>query len=382
MTSTSTIRADQPRLEGRTVRDVVEYQHELVNEVWCRKILRQVLQSLELQYASGMPHRAITPDTIVLQENGEPMLLPSERKAAQQGIPADMHALACVIHYAITLELAPAGPLRGRGLTGYSDSLTGAIDKCLAPDPARRPQTIDELRNLLGIVSLGPPVAVAAPRDEPPPGAERAPAAVLPPEPAPAPRRSAPLGKLQRWMLIGLAALVLLAAVMALMALLRGTASRDAVVLTLPPQGTAPATNEQAMPPPAPRPAAEAPAPSPQPALEAAAPTALPPAPAPSTAPAPSAAPAPARAATPPSARPARAATEPASTSYKLVIKPWANVYVDGVERGVSPPLKRLSLPAGQHTVRLVNPSFPDRVIRVDAGKSQYGTIVFNFAPR
>lgn len=374
MTSTSTIRTQEPHLEGRTVRDVVEYRHELVNEVWCRKILRQVLQSLELQYAAGMPHRAITPDTIVIQENGEPMLLPSERKAADQGIPADLHALARVIHYAITLELAPEGPLRGRSLAGYSDSLTGAIDKCLAADPSRRPQTIDELRNLLGIVSLGPPVAVAPPRAEPPRGAEAAPAAV--PTPTPTPRRSAPLGKLQRWMLIGLAALVLLAAAIALMALLRGTASRDAVVLTLPPQGAAPATNEQPVPPPAPAPAAEAAAPPPQPAPEAAAPAALPPAPAPSAS-----AQAPARPAAPP-AHATRAAAAPASTSYKLVIKPWANVYVDGVERGVSPPLKRLSLPAGQHTVRLVNPSFPDRVIRVDAGKSQYGTIVFNFAPR
>ena len=47
-----------------------------VNEVWCRKIFRQLLQSLELQYAMHMPHRAITPDTIVFHENGEPLLMP------------------------------------------------------------------------------------------------------------------------------------------------------------------------------------------------------------------------------------------------------------------------------------------------------------------
>jgi hypothetical protein len=365
MTSTSTIRTEQQDFTGRTVRDVVEYRHELVNEVWCRKIFRQVLQSLESQYAAQMPHRAITPDTIVIQENGEPMLLPSDRQAAEQGIPADLHALACVIHYAITLELTPQGPLRGRVREGYSDSLLGAVDRCLAPDPRERPHSIDELRRLLGIVSMGPPVSLA-PRPV-------APAPTLVP---PTVRGAGgQLGKFQRWLLIGLAALVLLAAVMALLALLRGTASRDAVVLTLPPQHTAQGLDPNETLVNAPRPAAlppvaRDPVPEPAPASPASSGTVD----------------APARAPLRPAARPAprspapRAAPASTQTTYKLMVKPWGTVYVDGQERGVSPPLKRLALPAGQHTVRLVNPSFPDRVIKVDAGRSQYGRIAHDFS--
>jgi serine/threonine protein kinase len=78
MTSTLTIGPEQQRLEGRTVRDIVEHDPAQVNEVWCRKIFRQILQSLELQYAMHMPHRAITPDTVVFHDNGEPLLLPSD----------------------------------------------------------------------------------------------------------------------------------------------------------------------------------------------------------------------------------------------------------------------------------------------------------------
>jgi hypothetical protein len=66
--------------------------------------------------------------------------------------------------------------------------------------------------------------------------------------------------------------------------------------------------------------------------------------------------------------------------NVKLLIKPWGTVYVDGVERGVSPPLKRLALPAGRHTVRVVNPNFRDRVIRIDASKAGANRINVDFA--
>jgi hypothetical protein len=68
------------------------------------------------------------------------------------------------------------------------------------------------------------------------------------------------------------------------------------------------------------------------------------------------------------------------SASVKLLIKPWGTVYVDGVERGVSPPLKRLALPPGRHTVRVVNPNYRDRVIRIDAGKSSANRLDVDFS--
>lgn len=74
---------------------------------------------------------------------------------------------------------------------------------------------------------------------------------------------------------------------------------------------------------------------------------------------------------TTPDAVPAKAAETPpqatvAATSppvetpvegvVKLDIKPWGTVVVDGVTRGVSPPIKQLQLPVGSHTVEIANP--------------------------
>jgi hypothetical protein len=77
-------------------------------------------------------------------------------------------------------------------------------------------------------------------------------------------------------------------------------------------------------------------------------------------------------------ARPAPPAT--GKTEYKVMIKPWGTLYVDGQDRGVSPPVKRLVLPAGRHTVRIVNPAYPDRVLRVDAGRTPSGRIAHDFS--
>ena len=90
---------------------------------------------------------------------------------------------------------------------------------------------------------------------------------------------------------------------------------------------------------------------------------------------------APERKPSPPPAEPKAAAPVVETVSYKLAIKPWGTVYVDGRERGVSPPMKRLALPAGKHKIRIVNPSFPDYSINLDSGKNKSGTIEHDFAP-
>ncbi|MEO7497432.1 MAG: PEGA domain-containing protein, partial [Massilia sp.] len=66
--------------------------------------------------------------------------------------------------------------------------------------------------------------------------------------------------------------------------------------------------------------------------------------------------------------------------SYKLLIKPWGTVYVDGKERGVSPPLKKLTLAPGKHKIRVVNPSFPEYVTNVELEKNKSGTIEHDFS--
>ena len=428
MTSQPTTGSEQQRLEGRTVRDIVEYDPAQVSEVWCRKIFRQILQSLELQYAMNMPHRAITPDTVVFHDNGEPLLLSSgiEVPESEQNEAADLTALARVVHFAVTSELAPAGPLHGRALVGYSESLLSAVDRCMAADPAERPRSIDELRHILGIVSLGPATPASAvvpstmasavarssarpasgpatePANEPATGpasaaaSQAGPAAVAADavpsflREAPAAKPTAGLSPWQRRALAAGGAAALLAVALALFAELRDSGSYDHIVLSLPQSG------EQARQDAAPAPGPAAPAPS-------AAPSAAPPAaqdqpqagtddaaqaaadrggPAARTA----------RGANPPAAGEAGApvlppaapgAALPGSATYRLQIQPWGVVYVDGADRGVSPPIKRLVLPPGKHTIRIANPNFRERVLEVDTkdGNAQISAD-FNDEPR
>jgi hypothetical protein len=460
MATTLSIGPEQQRLEGRTVRDIVEHDPAQVNEVWCRKIFRQLLQSLELQYAMRMPHRAITPDTVVFHDNGEPLLLPTAVDEAEPDEAADLTALARLVHFAITRELAPGGPLHGRQLEGYSDSLVTAVDRCMYGDPAERPRSIDELRHILGIVSLGPATPAAAPAAAPAPASLAMPAvmpadapaavtrpvtvpldapfaapgsdvkiisAAAPAAPAasaalaapassaafassaadplpsfmhsPGPRtRAGGLSRWQRWAIAGGGGAVLLAVALALFAELRDSGSYDHIVLTLPQSGahsdahSDEQSHEQAR-----SDAASVPAPLAQAEPEAA--DAGLPAPAqdgdaiaamaaqreaaqqqPQSAPA-LAARAPALAAAPANRT---AAPGPAtSATYKLQIQPWGVVYVDGVDRGVSPPVKRLVLTPGRHTIRIANPNFHDRVLEVDtsAGSGQIA-VDFSDEPR
>lgn len=370
MTSPSTIRS--PTL-ARTVRQVVSQQPEQVNEVWCRRIFRNILQALERHHALRQPHAPISPDTIGFDAHGDPVLLPADGATAEPGEAADVQALGAVVHYAITWEPQPLTLLRTQALDGFSESLVGAVNKCIAPDPAERPQSIAELRNLLGIVALGAVLPHATPEPIFAPVETTRTASIFGPD------------KWQRWMLICLAAVVLLAAASALWMLLRDADGGDNVALTLP---EAVPASHSASPNAAPAhvlPAPSAPvapaSPATTPAVPDHATTVLRPAPATrSTEPDPAAS-SPARSGAP-SAAPARDAQQAPSVTYKLMVKPWGTVYVDGAERGISPPLKHLRLAPGQHTVRVVNPNYRDRVLRIDAQNSRNGRIDVDFGQR
>ena len=342
---------------GRTVREIIEHHPAQVNEVWCRKILRQLLQSLEAQYANGAPHRLIMPDTIMVQASGDAILLPDPDANAdfQPEVGADLRALAAVIHFAITHEMPAAGPLMGRGLEGYSDSLLGAVDRCMSPNKTQRPQTVAELRDLLGMVSLGllkpsATVAVAAPGARP---------AVATPPAAPAVvktvKREAPASG-KKWLWIGLAAVLLGAALY----IVRQHGAEELVGAPV----KAPKAYVPAPVPAAPAPAAVAPAAEPAPA----APELVP-------------APAPLNTSTtvPAAAANAVPAAPGGTASYRLMVKPWGNIYVDGKRLGVSPPLKRLALPAGPHTVMLENPGYPDRIVQLNSTRGASGQIAHDF---
>ena len=366
-----------PTIEGRSVREIVEHNHEVISEPWCRRIFRQLLQSLEVQYGMHMPHRRISPDTIMILDAGDPMLLPDgDEPAADERIVDDLRDLAAVIHYAITLELIPEGPLRGRALPGYSDSFLAAIDRCMSADSEQRPRSIEDLRNLLGIVVLGPPAALTLPGDEPPspvritevPRKERAATSSA------TPQRS------QRWLILSAAGLLLVGALIALALLLHQTDSSDALALSVPEQ---PEPTSAPMAPPStaepletlPQASPAGPAALSGPVLDEAAANVPSPTPGAAT-PQENAAPPTAVQLAPKGTAPGAAV---AGTTYKLVIQPWGAVVVDGIERGASPPLKHLTLPPGEHTIRIVNPSFPEHTVTVQSVKGGKGVIELDF---
>lgn len=493
MTSPSTA-IYTPFADGRTVHDIVEHSPALVNETWCRNLLRHVLDSLEQQYASGAPHRHISPDTLVMLNNGDALLLPAAEDAGTQAsdsettLAGDLHALAQVVHYAITAELPPNGPVGPRLYDDYSDELTQGIDRCLGPNLRLRPRTIPEMRSLLGLdgaapahADTGTAAAIAAPAsdgrlpelgapaaDDAHPAAQEplaahgngiggdgmashagnaAPDASIPGKhevaaapaapaaagfapadkvapihadagllrksaagPAPgtfpsstnpeaaapataglghAPREGGRHRRIQRWAMVAGAAVVLLAAGGALISFLQQSDSGDVPALSLPPAEDAangPASGNTvagAAPVAADAPPVDGDAPAagtdaPGNAVQgtagsasgilaggAAGDAAVPATPVPGTAPVPTA------------TRGADAVVN--GTTYKLRIKPWGTVYVNGIDRGVSPPVKRLTLGPGKHTIRIVNPNFPEHVRTLNAGAQEGGTIEHDF---
>ena len=56
----------------------------------------------------------------------------------------------------------------------------------------------------------------------------------------------------------------------------------------------------------------------------------------------------------------------PAKATVLLLIAPWGEVYVDGQKRGISPPLKSLSLTPGMHTMEIRNSNFPVHLEKID----------------
>jgi class 3 adenylate cyclase len=70
------------------------------------------------------------------------------------------------------------------------------------------------------------------------------------------------------------------------------------------------------------------------------------------------------------------AAEKPAASRgngrLELAVAPWGEVLVDGKNRGISPPLRVLEVPAGTHTVEIRNSTFPPHVasIEVKAGEA------------
>nr|MBP6466347.1 PEGA domain-containing protein [Rubrivivax sp.] len=84
----------------------------------------------------------------------------------------------------------------------------------------------------------------------------------------------------------------------------------------------------------------------------------------------------------PPAADSTVAAAAPLATgALQLAISPWGEVEVDGTPAGTAPPLTRLTLPEGQHTVTVRNADFPPYTTRVQVSADEPATVRHRFAP-
>ena len=473
--------------EGQTLKRILQDHPERVDQAWLKVILQSILEALEALYRVKVLHRDISPENIMIQQDGAAVLLdfgaarqiisdmtqaltvilkpgyaPIEQYADDpsmlQGPWTDIYSLSAVMYGAIAARTPPSSvarmiqdplpPLASGGHPGFDTQFLAAIDRGLAVKPEDRPRSIPAFRLLLGLTDAPQAGTVILPPDDSPldPGTRPMPRQADVPLPAKAkPTRAATqaktAGKTERSPTTplsgvtpkraGLAAVALLLAgavayfgygqttVPAAGALVTApavapaaereqfldeetlaweklkqqpgtTAQQVGRFIALYPNGrligdarvrlaalqaaeaASPATPAASASPPAAAPASVPPAvTAAAPAITAAANVS----PAAST-------PAPAVMAAPAAAGGEKPVAADGLIAVGFSVKPWGNVIVDGVDRGVSPPLRKLMLAAGRHSIKITNPGFPDHVSEVEIGKKKSPRVTVDFVPR
>jgi len=458
--------------EGRTFKAVVRDNPELVNEAWLKRLLQPVLGALEALYAAKILHRDVSPENIMIQPDGQPVLLdfgaarqivqdmaqsltvilkpgfaPVEQYAddesMRQGPWTDIYSLSAVMYAAITGKAPPAAvarmlndpiePLAISGREGYSNQFLEAIDRGMAVRPEIRPQSIAEFAALIGFdapVAAAPaadsgnaPAASGGESDAANAGADAASAQSDAPRrnrprsarnadkgaPAAAdaganssPSASSPFDSGQRSsrnktssksskqampvarsarpstnvIAGGLCALALL--VVGISWFADGSPVKPAApeVASAQVQATGSASAEAAAGVASASAVAAASTPAVEPQVAVAGSSANASADGGATA---AAAPAVQAASASAASNTAAAAPAPTTGTLSIAVQPWATIYVDGVQKGITPPLKKLTLPLGEHEVRLENPNFPAYVQKVTVDARKPVTIKHDF---
>lgn len=175
--------------QGETLEDVVAAMPAPPDEAWLLKVLDPLTAALTVVHDAGVVHRDIKPENVVLLQGSQrPVLLdfgaarqvidrsgqptgiltpgyaPIEQypdSGLQQGPWTDIYALAASVHRLIAGKAPPNAMARqmrdsyaplAKALAGrYSDRLLKTLDACLVIDPTKRPRSIEELRNRLGL---------------------------------------------------------------------------------------------------------------------------------------------------------------------------------------------------------------------------------------
>lgn len=198
-----------PFYDGPSLRQILQEQDVPPDEAWLMEIVRPLLDALEILHDAQCFHRDIAPDNIIVLGSHQPVLLdfgaarrvlsesaqaltvilkpgyaPIEQYAdvaqMRQGAWTDLYALASVVHFAIHGKPPPTSvtrmisdplqPLATTAAGRYSERFLLAFDAALAVLPDQRPQSVAEMRLLLGIP---PRSTTAAHSNEPRPGGPR-----------------------------------------------------------------------------------------------------------------------------------------------------------------------------------------------------------------
>lgn len=389
--------------EGRTLKSVVQNTPGQVTEAWLKSILKPMLEALAAMYRMQILHRDISPDNIMIQKNGEAVLLdfgaarqiigdmthsltvilkpgyaPIEQYAddalMKQGPWTDIYSLSAVIYFAIVKSPPPTSVarmikdpieiLQNGQYSGFSKAFLAAIDKGLAVRPEDRPQSIEAFRRLLDLeLSVPMPdgdAAMPIPSDARNRKPDNSKARSL------SAKKSAGSAARQRTMMDKLIrppalwAVATLCTVAAGGYILLNSAQTPAAVATAA-SARMPTVNVVALPSPTPSAASVATASMAEMQNKDSVITNA--------------------TATSPLVNPADVKVADPTGIVTLTVKPWGKILVDGSMKGVSPPLKKLVLPEGKHQIRLVNPNFADHVIEIDVTKKKLRHIDYDFAP-
>jgi hypothetical protein len=382
-----------------------------VPESRIKRLVSDLLPSLIALHAQGEICGDISLDTVGMDENARAHLLPElvvarSRRASRSPTPgfapfelytdsmewprgpwSDIYALCAVMYALVTGHRPPPAPerraedayepLTSLGLSKYNSEFLSVIDGGLAMLPSDRPQTLAELAALLGVAAYIEPTADEADAVT---GASHA---------TPPPMAAARKPRRNRRPLLGMLAVLALIGIGVYGWFHWGKGAPNALITS----------SEVVMPnPPAVHPMPPAAAPPAAVAISPAAPQQVPAPPAapiepatatpsgaqnvPEMASQPSepglvAAPSGAQAATPADSATAAdgVANKPkpmgVPVRVRLDIRPWGEVWVNGVARGISPPVKEIRLIPGKYQVVLRNADLPPYrgTLEIKAGK-------------
>lgn len=186
-------------IDGRDLFDILNTGNPRLSPARVVSILMQLLDAIEKVHEMGLLHRDISPDNIILEKNGTPVLIdfgaaradanrhtralssllvvkdgysPQEFYVAgsEQTPSSDLYALGATFYHVISgkappnsqkrmVEIAgnrpdPCLPLAGR-IDGYDHDFLAAIDRAMSIHPADRMQSAAMWRSLIGDLDTG-----------------------------------------------------------------------------------------------------------------------------------------------------------------------------------------------------------------------------------